>query len=57
LFSREELGIGIDICRKCHNGIHDLYDEMTLALNLNSLEKLQKDPAILKHVQWVSRQH
>jgi hypothetical protein len=57
LYNKEEMKIGINICRKCHNGIHDLYDEMTLALRFNTIEKLRQDPAILKHVSWVAKQH
>ena len=43
------------ICRKCHDGIHDIYDENTLAEELNSLEKLQTDKKLLKHFTWVSK--
>lgn len=55
-FSREALAKGLYICRQCHKGIHKLYDEMTLAKSLNTLELLQADTALRKHVLWVSRQ-
>ncbi|MFT5320275.1 MAG: hypothetical protein ACI934_000408 [Pseudohongiellaceae bacterium] len=55
-FSREALALGIYVCRKCHSGIHKLYDEMTLARNFNSLEKLRADTPLTHHVQWVARQ-
>ena len=55
-FTKEEMNSGIDICRKCHNGIHDLYTEKVLGKDYNTKEKLVDDPAIQKHVQWVSKQ-
>jgi 5-methylcytosine-specific restriction endonuclease McrA len=53
---RETLQTGIAICRLCHSGLHRLYDEMTLATRLNSLETLRTDPAIRRHVAWVRKQ-
>ncbi|MEJ2309562.1 MAG: hypothetical protein P8Z31_11665 [Gammaproteobacteria bacterium] len=55
-YSREELNRGIDICRQCHNGLHDLYDEMTLARQLSTLDALLHDEAVMRHVRWASRQ-
>lgn len=53
---RDTLNAGIDICQPCHRGIHRLYDEMTLATHLNSLEALRSDEAIRRHCRWVARQ-
>jgi hypothetical protein len=47
----------IDICRPCHNHIHRSYDNRTLALQFNTLDKLLNDPTILKYARWASRQH
>ena len=55
-FSRQELSTGIYICRKCHSGIHKLFNEMQLAKDLNTLEKLRENPEIARHVSWVTRQ-
>jgi hypothetical protein len=55
-FSRDDLAAGIDLCRLCHNGVHRLHDEMTLAKRLNSLEALRADPAVARHTNWVRRQ-
>lgn len=55
-FNREQLNEGIHICRKCHNGIHAAYDEMTLAKELNTLELLQQDEVLRKHFEWVAKQ-
>lgn len=45
----------IEICRMCHDGIHDLYDEQTLAESYNTLGKLQADATLKKHFAWVSK--
>lgn len=55
-YNRDELNRGIWVCRKCHNGIHRLYDEMTLAMQLNRLETLQQDAALGRHIRWVQKQ-
>jgi hypothetical protein len=54
--SRQALAQGIHICRLCHDGVHDLYDEVALASSLNTLQRLQQDPAIRRHVAWVRKQ-
>lgn len=55
-FGREELNQGIAICRLCHNGIHRLYDEMTLAKDFFSLENILADEQLHAHFQWVAKQ-
>ncbi|CAA6823470.1 MAG: Unknown protein [uncultured Sulfurovum sp.] len=45
----------IMVCRKCHDGIHDLYDERTLAEQFNTLEKIYADEALQKHFAWVGK--
>jgi hypothetical protein len=55
-YARSRLARGIDICRLCHDGIHDLYDEMTLARFLRTPAQLRNDPRIRKHVAWVRKQ-
>ncbi|PHR85854.1 MAG: hypothetical protein COA78_38735 [Blastopirellula sp.] len=55
-YSKDELHRGIDICRLCHIGIHDLYDEMQLAKVFNTVETLKNDEALLKHFNWVAKQ-
>ena len=55
-YSRQDLNRGIDICRQCHNGLHDLYDEMTLARQFSTLDALLGDEAVMRHATWVSRQ-
>ena len=55
-YSRDQLNRGIDICRICHNGLHRLYDEMTLARDFNSLESILADPDLARHIAWSARQ-
>ena len=50
-----ELNSVIYICRKCHDGIHDFYDEHTLAEHFNTLEKLCADQTLQKHFSWVAK--
>jgi 5-methylcytosine-specific restriction endonuclease McrA len=55
-FTREALNTGVDVCRLCHDGIHDLYDEKRLAKDFASLEALLGDEALRRHVDWVRKQ-
>lgn len=52
----DELRAGVDLCRLCHKGVHRLYDEMTLATRLNTLEALRADDALQRHAGWVRKQ-
>ena len=45
----------IYVCRTCHDGIHNLYDESTLAKEFNTLEKLCDNERLSKHFMWVSK--
>ena len=40
------------LCIQCHDYIHELYDERTLAFKFDTLEKMQKDKRILEYVYW-----
>jgi hypothetical protein len=44
------------VCYDCHRAIHRFHDEMTLARDLHTLALLKADPALHKHIQWVSKQ-
>lgn len=55
-FSKEQLNIGVHICRKCHKGVHSIYDEVTLATRFNTLDKLLGDEALTTHFHWVAKQ-
>lgn len=55
-YSREELNRGIDVCRQCHDGIHDRYDEMRLYRDFSTPAALAADPTLRKYFDWVARQ-
>lgn len=55
-FKKEDFERGTYLCRKCHSGIHKLYNEMTLAKEFNTLEALKADEAVMKHARWASKQ-
>jgi hypothetical protein len=55
-YARAELQQGIAVCQLCHSGIHRLYDELTLAKRLSTLDALRNDPAIRRHCGWARRQ-
>lgn len=55
-YTRDQLNTGIDICRDCHDGIHDIYDEKTLGKEFNTKEKILHDPQLKKHFAWVAKQ-
>jgi hypothetical protein len=47
---------GINVCKCCHRGIHDIYSEKELGKNFNTKEKLLSDEKIIKHAKWSSKQ-
>ncbi|MEM1144315.1 MAG: hypothetical protein AAF671_12295 [Pseudomonadota bacterium] len=55
-YDKQYLNRGIRICTPCHRGIHQRFDEMTLAKHYDTLEKLLADEALARHFAWVARQ-
>jgi len=55
-FSKTELQAGLMICRTCHSGIHRRFDEMTLAKELSSFDKLMQNNQLSRFFDWVSKQ-
>jgi 3-methyladenine DNA glycosylase AlkC len=51
-----EAGETIDICSACHRQIHSLFNNKTLAKNLNTIEKLRAEPKMEKFLIWVRKQ-
>jgi len=47
---------GLEICRLCHSGIHDLISEKELAEKFTTKEALLEHPAVAKHIAWVKKQ-
>jgi 5-methylcytosine-specific restriction endonuclease McrA len=54
-FDKEALNKGVNVCRLCHDGIHDLYDEMQLAKQFSTPEALLADEALQRHFAWVAK--
>ena len=54
--SREQLNRGISICRQCHDGIHDRYDEMRLYQEFADPASLAADASLRRYFDWVARQ-
>ncbi|CAI8199685.1 MAG: Uncharacterised protein [Glaciecola sp. HTCC2999] len=55
-YTKSELAAGINICRKCHDGIHKTYTEMELAKQLNTLQLLCSDDKLGTYFAWVAKQ-
>ena len=55
-YNRQELALGIYVCRLCHDGIHDRFDEITLAKQFRDPAKLLSEPTLQSHFEWVARQ-
>lgn len=45
-----------NICRQCHSMVHSTHDNMTLALEYNTIETLLDDSGISKYCHWASKQ-
>ncbi len=55
-YNKDQLNVGINICRQCHNGIHKQYDEMQLGKEFCTLAALQNDETLGRHFEWAGRQ-
>lgn len=52
----EQLGVSCDICRPCHDMVHRVEDEMSLARHWSSLERLKEHPKLLKWIEYAGKQ-
>jgi hypothetical protein len=43
-------------CTSCHQQVHALFSNRTLAQQLDTLEKLRREPQIQAYVRWAARQ-
>ena len=55
-YTKQQLQRVCLICRHCHNAVHRAHDNLTLALEYNSIDKLLQDEAIYKFCKWASKQ-
>ncbi|NJL49071.1 MAG: HNH endonuclease [Leptolyngbyaceae cyanobacterium SM2_5_2] len=53
---QQEPGPTVWLCRPCHKQIHTLFDNHTLARELNTLEKLQAHPQMQRFISWIRKQ-
>jgi hypothetical protein len=53
---RQALQMTCSICRPCHTTIHRTHDNMTLALQFNTVDKLLGDKTIYSFCHWASKQ-
>lgn len=44
------------LCRTCHSGIHQRFDEMQLAKVLNTEIAIKQNPELEKFFAWVAKQ-
>jgi hypothetical protein len=51
-----EPGPTVWLCSPCHKQIHTLFDNHTLARDLNTLERLKAEPRLQTFVAWVRKQ-
>jgi hypothetical protein len=54
-YSQNELNAGIMICRPCHDCVHGLFTEKTLAESYNTLESLSGDNEVKKFLEFIQK--
>ena len=55
-YSRAEMRYGLQVCRTCHNAIHDFIpDEKELGRHYNTRDKLLAHPQIAHYLRWKRR--
>lgn len=53
---RLDPGPTVMLCRPCHKQIHTLFDNHTLAKELNTLDRLKAHPQMQTFLAWVQKQ-
>lgn len=52
-FTRQQMQQGLDVCKTCHNAIHDLIpDEKELGRSCNTREALLSHPEFSNYIRW-----
>ena len=54
-FNRDEMQAGLNVCKQCHNTVHELIDEKELGRSFNSRELLLEHPQVARYVTWKRR--
>jgi 5-methylcytosine-specific restriction endonuclease McrA len=55
-FETKELNVGIMICRPCHNAIHRLIDEETMASDYYTFDLLMEHAGVVKWIEYARKQ-
>jgi len=45
-----------ELCSACHRQVHAMFTNRTLALELDTIEKLREDPQIQDYLRWAQKQ-
>ena len=57
IFTRAEMSTrGASLCRSCHSAIHRMFDNKTLAMQLNTIDQLLSQEKVLRFCEWKSKQ-
>ena len=47
---------GVDLCKNCHDTVHDFWTEKELGKDYNTKEKIMNDSKFRKYLKWVVKQ-
>ncbi len=56
-FSNEQLDEFIELCRDCHDAIHQFIEEKDMGRNYNTKEKLLNHEKVANFVKWISNKN
>jgi len=54
-FSREEMALGLMLCKDCHDAVHRFIPEKNLGTDFNTKEKLLAHEKVQTFVTWISK--
>ena len=54
-YTRDQMQEGLQVCKQCHNTLHDLICEKDLGRNYHSRELLLAHPQVARYVSWKQR--
>lgn len=55
-YTETQLNCGIDVCRDCHEAVHDFISEKNLGKQYNSLKLLLAHEKVANFISWVRKQ-
>jgi hypothetical protein len=52
-YTRMEMAQGLEVCKDCHNSVHDLIpSEKEMGRHFNTLAKLKSHPKVREYLRW-----